>query len=221
MADVTVKVITKATNYALLTLDEAKVMLQIASGDVSKDAYLQMLIDQNSDTIATMCNRTFAYEEVLETWRCVGPVCCPDGSCRIYLTHYPVKEDEILSVESPVGALLDVSTYEIEEASGKLTIFSSTGCESEIVVHYWGGYNLPDDAPDALKQAASIAVRTSQTEAEQATVAGVRMIAHKDSRIMYHSPSQMQSKSSGGGSAGTAQQTAVKNLLFHYTRMWV
>jgi hypothetical protein len=214
MVDIVVKVLTPATSYALLTLEEAKLMLNIASGDMSQDAYLQMLIDQNSDTIATLCNRVFAYEEIIETWRCVGLVCCPDGTCRIYLTHYPVLEADIVSVESPKGTL--ITDYEIEEGSGKLILLG--GCSSEIVVHYWGGYVLPDNAPDALKQAATIAVRSSRTEAEQASTAGIRMISHKESRIMYHNPSQ--TKSASGGSS-TTQQAAVKSLLNHYIRFWV
>jgi hypothetical protein len=217
MADVTVKVLTKADSYALLILDEAKLMMNIPSGDTSGDAYLQMLIDQNSDSIATLCNRTFAYEEVLETWRCIGPVCCPDGACRIYLTHYPVKEDEIISVETPKGYTLLPEDYEIEEASGKLTVWG--GCTGEIVVRYFGGYDLPDDAPDALKQAATVAVQSSKTEAESSAVSGIRMIAHKESRVMYHNPAQA-SKSSSGGTTG-AQQAAIKSLLTHYIRIWV
>ena len=69
MADVTVKVLEPAESYALLTLDELKVALGIAPADTSQDAQLQLMIDQYSDVIATMCKRVFAKEKVTETWR--------------------------------------------------------------------------------------------------------------------------------------------------------
>ena len=58
-----------ADSYALLTLDELKVILNLPLTDTSEDAQLQMWIDQYSDVVATMCNRVFAYETVEETWR--------------------------------------------------------------------------------------------------------------------------------------------------------
>jgi hypothetical protein len=215
MADIHVKVLTKALSYALVSLDEAKIMLGISAADTTNDAQLQMLIDMQSSTVAELCNRTFAYEKVRETWRCIGPVCCPDGACRVYLTHWPVVETDIESVESPSGS--PVTDYEIEEESGKLTLFS--GCSSEIVITYSGGYVLPDDAPDSLKQATGLLVRSSRTEAAAESLSGVRMIAHKESRIMFHPPSKTTSSSSTSG--GSAAQQQVKGLLSSYQRIWV
>ena len=69
MADTTVKVITPADSYALLTLDELKLAFGIPLTDTTRDAQLQAMIDGYSDVIATLCNRTFAKETVEETWR--------------------------------------------------------------------------------------------------------------------------------------------------------
>lgn len=216
MADITVKVLTPADSVALVSLDEAKVYLGIAPADTSNDVQLQMLIDWNSATIAELCNRTFGYEEVRETWRCMAPICCPDGTCRVYLTHWPVLETDIQSVETG-GAFVDPVDYEIEEASGKLTLFN--GCTGEIVITYSGGYVLPDEAPNPLKQALGLMVRSGRTEAAAEATSGVRMIAHKESRIMFHPPAKTTGTSSSGGVSAASQQ--VKGLLTSYIRIYV
>jgi hypothetical protein len=217
MADVTVKVLVPATSYALVSLDEAKVYLGISPADTAGDAQLQMLIDMNSDVISEICNRVFAKEKVRETWRCVGAICCPDGATRIFLTRWPVLEADIESVETPSGYPLLSSEYEIEEASGKLTIW--TPSVSEIVIVYSGGYDLPDDSPNPLKQAAGLLCRSSRTEAASEATSGVRMIAHKDSRVMFHPPAK--ASSTGTSTGGSAAQQQVKGLLQNYQRIWV
>src|SRR4051812_21087579 len=93
MADVTVKVIEPATTFDLLTLDEAKLLLGLSTSDTSLDALLVMQISTYSAFVSEYCNRTFAREKVTEIWRELD-----DG--RVYLTHWPVKEEDVESVES-------------------------------------------------------------------------------------------------------------------------
>jgi len=218
MSDVTVNILEPAASHDLITVDDCKILLGIPAGDVSTDAQLQMLISQNSEAIAWDCNRIFGKEKVEEIWRCVAPVCCPDGTCRIWLTHYPVKAVDIESVESPSGNL--VFDYEIEELTGKLILFG--GCSSEIVVTYTGGYVLPDEAPLPLQQVAGLMVRSFRTEAAAAATggSGIRMLAHKESRVIYFSPKDM-----AGAAATTTgpsiQTTAVKNILSKFTRFYI
>src|SRR3954469_19328799 len=119
---------------------EAKTALGIAASDVSSDPQLQWLIDTNSDVIATLCNRIFAKEKVIETWRDLE-------SRRVYLTHWPVKIADIESVTTNAAARLD---YELEEGSGKLSIFVDRN--EPIIINYTGGFDLPTQAPMALKQ---------------------------------------------------------------------
>lgn len=220
MADVTIKILEPADDHDLITLEDCKILLDIPASDTSSDQQLQMLITQNSEAIAVECNRIFAKEKVEETWRCVAPVCCPDGTCKIWLSHYPVKAVDIESVETPAGTVMSGSDYVIEEFSGKLILLR--GCSSEIVVTYTGGYNLPEEAPAPLQQVASLMVRSFRTEAAAASTSGsgVRLLAHKDSRVMYFSPKDM-----GGGtttSTGPSVQTsAIKNLLAKYTRFFI
>jgi hypothetical protein len=218
-----VNVLEPATEIGLISLDDLKIMLDIPAADTSKDEQLQMMIDQNSMMLAQMANReTWAKEKVVETWECVEPVCCPDGSCRIWLTRVPVKKADIESVESPAGYALDPADYDLEERTGQLKI--PGGCSTQIIITYTGGYDLPDEAPLPLQQAAGLAVQQFRTQAQQAATggSGIRMLAHKESRIMYFSPKDM----AGGGSSGatttsSAADTAIKNLISKYTRFWM
>jgi len=206
MADVTVNIITPADSFALITLEELKLALGLSVADTSNDTQLQFLIDTNSAVISTLTNRIFAREKLTETWR--------DLACRrLYLTHWPVEKADIESVTTAGVARTD---FELEEGSGKLSIFSDR--REDIVVTYTGGFNLPDEAPDALKQAAALLVSASKAEQSAASLTGVRMIAHKESRVMFHSPS-----SGGGGSSPSSTQAreTVKALLYHFTRQWI
>ena len=115
MADVTVKILEPADNFDLITLEELKTLLGLPiTADATSDPQLELLITINSAVIAELTNRVFAKEKVQETWRCLG-------SRRVYLTHYPVKETDIESVTTNGTDRLD---WELEEGSGKLSIFT-------------------------------------------------------------------------------------------------
>jgi hypothetical protein len=223
MAKPFVNVLTPADSVGLISIVDAKMLLGISAGDTSTDPQLQMLIDQNSMVLAALANRdTFAKERVEEWWRCVSPVCCPDGTCQVYLTRYPVKLADLESVETPIGYPVDPLNILLEENTGQLVL--PGGCGGEIRVVYTGGYDLPDEAPLPLQQAAGLMVQKYRTEATQAATggSGIRMIAHKDSRIMYYSPKDM---AAGGGTTGgssvSASDSAVTKLLQKYTRYWI
>jgi hypothetical protein len=84
------------------------------------------------------------------------------------------------------------------------------------IVNYSGGYHLPDEAPPALKQAAIMLMR----EAYYASVRGdatVRMIGHKESRIIYFDPNLL-ARSTGGSGHGTPAQRAAADILSSFTR---
>jgi hypothetical protein len=207
MADVTVKILEPATNFDLISLEELKTALGMPTDAGATDPQLEWLIDANSSIISTMCNRVFAKEKVKETWRCLG-------SRRVYLTHWPVKEADIESVTTNGTDRLD---YELEEASGKLSIF--TDRQEPIIVTYTGGYVCPDEVPDALKQATAMMVTTSRSEQAAAALTGVRMISHKESRVMFHTPTS--GGSTGGSSSASSNNKAIEALLYHYVRHWI
>jgi hypothetical protein len=207
MADVTVTVLTPATSFDLMTLTELKTALGAPTGTPASDAQWQWLLDVNSATISELCNRVFAKETVEETWRDV------QNAQRIFLTHYPVVAADVQSVTTNGGTRLD---YELEEASGKLQIF--TGFAEPVVVTYTGGFDLPDDAPLPLKQACVLLAATWKAQLAMVQVTGVRMIAHKEARVMFHTPT-----TGGIASAGhwAGVPPSVESLLLQYTRFWV
>ena len=213
MADIWVKVLEPAESYDLLTLEEAKTILGISESDTSEDEQLKLWIEHYSDVVATMCNRVFAKEKVAETWRGdTMPFDCP----RLFLTHYPVADDDIESVESPRNSLVDPANYEIENRSGKLRI---NGVWSEpVTVIYSGGYVLPDEAPPALKQATGLLIQGAREEMTTSAMSGIKSIMHRESRVQFMDPN-----TSGKGAAGSLAQAGetVNALLYKYMRFYV
>lgn len=224
MADELVIGLTAPTSIDLISLTDLKAMLNVS--DATLDLQFQMLITQVSDQIAEECNRAvpggygFGKGQVEETWRCVAPVCCPDGTCRVWLARYPVFDDDIDSVESPRGTLIDPTDYVLEPGSGKLILLA--GCSSEIVVTYSGGYDLPDGAPPALQNLAGLMVQQNRGQIMMSTTsgAGIRMLAHKDSRVIYFAPKDMVQVAKTGGVSGISGGQ-VQNVLTKFTRYFI
>lgn len=218
MADRVHKIITPAETIDLLTIDELKLMYGILPADTSQDELLAMLITNYSDVLAAYCNRTFAYEELSEVWRCVD-YDHTNAMTRLFLSHYPIDPDYTIVLENPTGSVvMDPSTYEIELKSGKIELLS--GSTEPIKVTYAGGYDLPEEAPPALKQAAALMIREGQAMMQRLSVSGIRSISHKESRVQYYDTQAMLAKAASG--AGSAiGSTAVSNLLMHYVRLEV
>jgi hypothetical protein len=204
MADLIVKVLTPATTYDLMSLAEMKEVLNIASTDTSQDAELAIQITRFSDVISVTCNRVFGQETVAETWRGIA-------SNRVFLTHFPASIGDIQTVECPRGSVIDPSTWEFEEKSGKLELYASMS--DPIVVTYTGGYLLPDGAPQALKQAMELMILEYRAMVARLEAGGVRSISHKEARVMFFDPLAMLAKGQGLG-WGTANA-----LLMHFTRL--
>jgi len=218
MADYTVNVITPADSVDLLTLDEAKTMLGISSADSSQDDLLEMLITTFSEEIAERLNRhptvTIGYEEVIETWR-------ETLNGRIFLSHWPVKKEDIISVTVGTnGTALLTGEFEIAEDSGKLSNIGSGGVSSSswnhpVTVHYKGGYELPDEAPRPLKHAVAMLIREERIRMMQMQTAGIRQIRHKEAAVSFFDPNAILMRAVGAKSP-TLQ--AVESILTHYMR---
>lgn len=208
MADRTIVVLERATEFDLLTVDECKLLLGLDPNDHLQDVQLEMMISTNSALIAEVCNRTFAQEKVRESWREIG-----DG--RLFLSHWPIKTDtDIESVTAGGGAPLDPGAYELEPDSGKLSVYGAPGWFEPAIVTYTGGYILPDEAPLPLKQATAILVREDRIRNQQAHTAGVRQIAHEGAHVSYFDPATLL-RATAGRPAGWA---AAEMLLKQYTR---
>jgi hypothetical protein len=206
MADRIIKILEAADTYDLLSLDELKIAFNVPLTDTSLDAEMAQAITRFSDVVATTCNRVFAKETVAETWRCLG-------SRRVFLSHFPALETDIQSVECPRGTLIDPSDWEFEEKSGKLELFGSRA--EPIVVTYIGGYDLPDEAPPALKQATELMIRGNKAVIARLLTGNARSISHKDARVMYFDPLSSLNNTNQGVLATSAANT----LLMHYTRL--
>jgi len=64
---------------------------------------------------------------------------------------------------------------------------------------------------------------TTQAAQDSTVGAGVRLLQHKDSRIVYFSPRDMAGGSTGstGGTSTSGADSAVKNLIETYIRYWI
>jgi hypothetical protein len=206
MADRIINVLTPAVNFDLVTLEEAKLMTGMSLTDTSSDLQMQLFIDVASSVVMTMCNRVFAKERVREEWRELS------SGIRIYLSHWPIKLADLESVESPVGTVLDPATYELEENTGKVSYYS--GFTEPVALTYSGGYDLPNAAPAALKSAAALLIWQEKLRATTGSVAGMRSLSHKDSRVQFHDPTKILTAAIGA--AKTPMETTVMQLLSHF-----
>jgi len=206
MADINIKILTPATEFALLTLAELKVMLGIPDTDTTSDEQLTQQIDWYSAYVSQITNRVFAREKVNESWR--------DLNCRrVFLSHWPVAEADIESVEAPRGTLVAGTDYELEERSGKVSLFGSRA--EPIAVTYTGGFNLPAEAPDDLKAAAAILIRQERMAGQRALTSGIRSISHKEARVMFFDPL------AHGSTVSEDTIRSVHAMLYHYSRLEV
>jgi len=212
MADVTIKIIEPATNFDLMTVEELKISLGVS--DASQDAQLEDYIDRYSDVISVMCNRVFARETVRETWRCVGSEC---PGTRIFLSHWPIKEEDVVAVETPIGNFLDPLAFEVEERSGKVELVGSA--VTEMRVTYIGGFNLPEEAPEALKQACVLMIQHAKQVAQMAATSGIRSLSHKDARVQFYDPNAALRAQQRAPTSGI--DPAINSLLMHYVRLQV
>jgi hypothetical protein len=217
MADYTIEVITPATSRDLLTLEDAKLLLGISDADSSQDALLEMLISSFSEEIAERLNRhptvTIGHEEVRETWR-------ETLNGRLFLSHWPVKKADIVSVTDN-GTVLTPGDYEIAENSGKLSNIRAGGAAAAcwnhpVTVHYKGGYDLPDETPKPLKHAVVLLIREERIRMMQMQTAGIKTIRHKEAMVGFFDPNAILLRSVGAKSP-TLQ--AIESILIHYMRL--
>lgn len=209
MADVILKILEPADDGDFLSLREAKLLLGLNGGDPALDEALKLQISIASATIMRLCNRMFARQRLTETWRGLSEP-------RLFLTHFPVFEDDIETVEVG-GGTLAADRYELEEESGKLLGLDRFG--EPVRVTSSGGYELPDDAPPPLKQATLLLIVQARSAATRESIEGIRMISHKDSRVMFFDPGQQQAKATAAGGLGSGVKQ-VDDLLMHYVRLW-
>jgi hypothetical protein len=211
MTDVIVKVLEPAENRNFLTLEEARLMLGLPAGDAEADKALEQQIEIASATIAELCNREFGREKVRETWYELN-------DRRLFLTRFPVAEDDIESITVGGASLVEDDDYDLEEKSGTIRPFAHFAAPIRVI--YTGGYELPHDAPKPLKQATILLVTQQRSQATRESIEDIRMIAHKESRVLFFDPSQQTKTTTGGGALGSGIKQ-VDDLLMHYVRHYI
>jgi hypothetical protein len=211
-----VNVITPAAAPDLLSLDEAKLLLNIPGSDTSKDALIAELITNTSDVLAVLTNRVFVKEKVQECFFGID-----DCEKSLYFSRWPVKFSDITSMSDTYGNnLLQTTDWILQELSG--TLFKAPPAspwQGTVVAVYSGGYIAPDEVPPALKHAALAILRDGYyASIRGALLAGVRMIAHKHARVMYYPPGPYGAFSGSGTAATPQTQRAIDALLYRYVR---
>lgn len=203
----TITVLTPAASIDLMTLDELKVALNITG--TAQDAMLGGIITRVSDEIGRLCNnRVFGKERVTETFTEVGADCN-----RLFLARYPLTWSDIETIND--APLVPNGNLMLDAAWGKLTSMSGWGEGTTLT--YSGGYVLPAGAPPALKQAV-VALSRESYYASLRGDATVRMIGHKESRIIYFDPNVLARSMGGAGTGGSPAMRAAHDVLVHFTR---
>jgi len=200
------EIIDESTDSAgpdLISLDDLKLALVIEGA--TEDAALQAAITMQSRLIAEYCNRRFGLAEALETFTFDRNEVMLERQA-LTLSLYPVVE--IIEVSTAGATAADI---EFDPASGRLW---TGGCWAETVVAvlYRGGYDLPEEAPARLQQAAIQAVKEGRTTGSRDP--GLRELQHGDARVSYFTPS-LSTASSGYLSA------TVVDLIKPYRRLHV
>lgn len=186
------------TVFDLTTVEAVNAMLGLTS-DTGNDTEVATEITAASQIIAAYCNRVFAQETVIETFRIRS---YGEHWHSLPLSRYPVSDIGSVYVDD---VLLSDIYYECESNSGLL--YKIGGCWSgKVVVTYMGGYSLPDDAPAALARACLEYIKTQRANAKRNLA--VRDVWHNQSRVAYFS----------GGELGAGIPTHITDLLAQYKR---
>ena len=213
--DSSVEVVEPATEFSLLSMRDARLGLNLTGVSENTEAQIELLIKWASDEIAKECNRVLAQEKVQETiWDL-------DDTGRIWLSRFPVKEIHSLN---EAGVDLVKAGWNLDKNSGKLTriangfpIARGVLWGTPVVITYTGGYDLPKEAPKALAQAAMLMTREAYNQLQRGDTS-IRMVSHKDSRVIYFDPNAHLGSGGGGGSS---TKKAVLELVKKYVRFAV
>lgn len=202
------RVLTPAQDTSLITTYEARLALGLSmSTDETLEDLIEMLVDWSSGEVATLCNRVFAKETVTEVFSGI------ESSSCIFLSRYPVID--IDSIDEDGNEIFLDDDFNLDSKSGALYRLS-TGWTGPLTVTYTGGYDLPIESPKALRQATMLMSR----EAYYASTRGdatIRMIGHKDARVIYFDPNA-KTGAAGGASGGSPARRAIGDLLKHFMR---
>jgi len=149
------RVVVPATSYALVTIDQAKEALGIPLDDMTRDAAVQVQIDQVSAAVARYCDRQF----VIQTYRDQLRAVC---TWLRYGEPLPTMQKPIAEAEGvPLitimenGIELDPTAYEVDSERGLLYRLDSSGASAAwvgtaAILDYDAGWDpIPPDVQAA------------------------------------------------------------------------
>jgi hypothetical protein len=130
--------------FDLTTIADVKTELGITSS--SLDDVLQDQVTLYSKIIASMCDRVFANQTVIETF-VLGYRECPTS---LPLSRFPVVAVDTVEID---GTEISAANYEADPETGLLHYICGHWYGRRVEVTYNAGYDLPDDAPAPLARA--------------------------------------------------------------------
>lgn len=204
------RTVTPAASQALVTVDQAKLVLGLDAADTSQDAALQAQINQTSAAIHRYVDHILVQQGYRDQYRYV---CNWMGIAEpLKLRQYPIAVDNagypIVSIVQD-GASIDPLYYEVDIERGWLYSIDSAGSYGWtgllITVDYTAGFEpMPEDI-----QAAALDWLTSRYHAEGRDPA-------LRSETIPDVLSQVYAGDFGAGTAGGAIPPAARDLLQPY-----
>lgn len=146
------RTITKADDSSLISLDDAKNLLDIPLTDTSQDVAIQGAIDGISTGICNYCDRFF----VVQTYRDQLRNPCFGYGDPLRTRQFPIVTDDTGEAKLTVtvdGVVLDPSSYDLDIDFGRVYLITSGWAGASVVVDYSAGF---DPIPPDVVSAASI-----------------------------------------------------------------
>ena len=125
------------------TLDAAKVRLEIAPGDTTKDAQITLAMEMSILLAESYLNRKLLkkVDTTQSFYRVHGRM--------VFLERYPVESIKSIALP-PVGTTMPLESVTVNPRTGGVDYYSLHG-QSEVLITYTGGYDpLPADLEWAL-----------------------------------------------------------------------
>ena len=183
-----VQVLSAATSFDLTTVEDANAYLGLTPS-TNGDIMLAAEITAASQIIASQCDRTFAKEQVTQTFL----MRFGEGIQSLVLERIPIVS---ISGVDDNGQVLSATDYDYDPVKGIIWRRCSytdwnwwSFYSSRVAVTYEGGYNLPDGAPADLEMAC-LALIKEQRFAQKRGDPTIRSLQHADSAVFYQQGSQ-------------------------------
>jgi hypothetical protein len=147
------RVVTPATDTALITLEQAKLVLGIADTDDSQDPIIQTQIDAVSAGICNYCDRAF----VVQTYRDQLMYPSMGFGEPLRARQYPIQLDDVgvptLFTVTVDGNVIDPTSYDLDAENGRAYMINGGWAGATILLDYTAGFaEIPADVQAAANE---------------------------------------------------------------------